>query len=322
MIDKVVEMTKKNIAGNEIEGAKMQVFDKDNKVVDEWLSAKEPHKINNLIENETYTLHEEIAIEGYVKANDIQFTVTTDKETQKVEMIDKIVKMNKVDLNGEKIEGAEITITNEDGEIVDSWTSTQEPHYISNLEENKNYTLHELYAPEGYVMAKDIQFTVTTDKETQEIVLVDKVVEISKQDISGNEIEGATMVVTNTKTKNIVDKWVSTKEPHHVSGLIEGENYILHEEVCIDGFVKASDVEFTVTMDKETQKVIMIDKKVDITKTDLTNDEEIEGAELIVTDEEGNIIDEWISTKEPHHVSGLEENKTYVLIEKTAPYRI
>ena len=171
-------------------------------------------------------------------------------------------------------------------------------------------------------MAKDIQFTVTTDKETQEIVLVDKVVEISKQDISGNEIEGATMVVTNTKTKNIVDKWVSTQQPHHVSGLIEGENYILHEEVCIDGFVKATDVEFTVTMDKETQKVIMIDKVVDITKTDLTNGEEIEGAELVVTDEDGNIIDEWISTKEPHHVSGLEENKTYILTEKTAPYRI
>ena len=130
------------------------------------------------------------------------------------------------------------------------------------------------------------------------------------------------MVVTNTKTKNIVDKWVSTDTPHKVSGLVEGENYILHEEICVDGFVKATDVEFNVTTDKETQKVIMIDKVVNVTKTDLTNGEEIEGAELVVTDEEGNVVDEWISTKKPHSVSNLEENKIYVLTEKTAPYRI
>ena len=39
----------------------------------------------------------------------------------------------------------------------------------------------------------------------------------------------------------------------------------------------------------------MIDKVVEITKTDLTNGKELEGAELTVTDEEGNVIDEWIS---------------------------
>ncbi len=320
MIDKIVEMSKKNIVGEELEGAKIQVLDKENNIVDEWASGKEPHRINNLVENETYILHEEISVEGYVKATDIEFTVTPDKETQKVEMIDKIVTMSKQDIGGNEIEGAEMSVTNENNEIVDSWVSTKEPHHISNLEENKKYVLHELYAPDTFVVATDVEFTVTTDKETQEIVLLDKVVEMSKQDISGDEIEGATIVVTNTKTKNIVDKWVSGKEPHKISGLIENETYILHEEICVDGFVKATDVEFTVTPDKETQKVVMIDKVVDVTKTDLTTGEEIEGAELVVTDEDGNVVDEWISSKEPHHVNNLEENKTYVLTEKTAPY--
>ena len=59
---------------------------------------------------------------------------------------------------------------------------------------------------------------------------------------------------------------------------------------------------------------------MEITKTDLVTGDEIEGAELQVIDENGNIIDEWISTKEPHKVTGLEENKKYELIEKTAPY--
>ena len=54
----------------------------------------------------------------------------------------------------------------------------------------------------------------------------------------------------------------------------------------------------------------------------MVNGEEVEGAELVVTDENGNEIDRWTSTKEPHHVVGLEEGKKYVLTEITAPYRI
>ena len=322
MIDKIVEMSKINFSGEELEGAKIQVFDKDGNVIDEWISSKEAHKINNLTEGESYTLHEEIAIEGYVKASDVTFTVSYDKETQKVEMIDKIVSMTKRDISGNEIEGAEMSVTNENGEVVDSWTSTKEAHHISGLEENKKYVLHELYAPEGYVVATDVEFTVTTDKATQTVEMVDKIVEMSKVNINGEELEGATIVVTNVKTKNIVDKWVSEKTPHRIQGLIEGERYILHEEIAIDGYVKATDIEFEVTADKETQIVNMIDKILLISKTDLVTGEELPGAELTVTDEDGNIIDTWISSKEPHQVTGLEEGKEYTLTEVTCPYRI
>ena len=94
----------------------------------------------------------------------------------------------------------------------------------------------------------------------------------------------------------------------------------MHEEVAIGNYVKATDIEFKVTTDKETQKITMIDKLVEVTKTDITNGEELEGAELVVTDEDGNVIDEWTSTKEHHQVKGLEEGKTYILKETTAPY--
>ena len=110
MIDKIVEMSKVDIAGEEIEGATIQVLDKDNKVVDEWVSGKEPHKIKNLVEGETYTLHEEIVADSYVKATDIEFLVTTDKETQKLEMIDKILEVSKTDfVTGDRIRGCKIT---------------------------------------------------------------------------------------------------------------------------------------------------------------------------------------------------------------------
>ena len=319
MTDKIVEMTKKNIAGDEIEGASMKVFDKEGNLVDEWISGKEAHKINNLKEGNTYILHEETAPDGYVLATDVEFTVTTDKETQHEEMIDKIVNMSKVDIAGEEVEGAKIQVFDKDKNIVDEWESVKEPHIINNLKENETYTLHEEITPNGYVKATDVEFTVTTDKETQHEVMIDKVVEMSKVDVAGEEVEGAKIQVFD-KDGNIVDEWTSGKETHKINNLVEGETYILHEEITPEGYVKATDVEFTVTTDKETQHEVMVDKIVDVTKTDLTNGEELEGAELVVTDKDGNIIDKWTSTKEPHHITGLEEGKKYTLTETTAPY--
>ena len=316
-----IEVSKTDITGEkELVGAKLTITDENNEVIDSWVSTEKTHKIESLVVGKEYTLKEETAPNGFVVATEIKFKVENTAEIQKVTMIDKVVTMTKQDIGGNEIEGAELQVIDEDNNVVDEWTSTKEPHRINNLVEGKTYTLIEQYAPDGFVISNEVKFTVTTDKETQEVKMIDKVVEISKQDISGNELEGATLVVTSTKTKNIVDKWVSGKEPHKVNGLIENEEYILHEEIVVDGYVKATDVKFTVTSDKETQKVIMIDKILEVVKTDLVTGEEIEGAELKVIDEDGNVIDEWTSTKEPHKVVGLEENKKYKLVEITAPY--
>ena len=169
--------------------------------------------------------------------------------------------------------------------------------------------------------ATDIEFKVENTNKVQKVTMIDKIVDMSKVDIGGNEIEGAKMQVLDYEG-NIIDEWVSGKEPHKIKNLEEGKSYILHEEVSVGYYVKATDVEFEVTYDKETQHLELIDKIVDVTKIDMVNGEEVEGAELVVTDENGNEIDRWTSTKEPHHVVGLEEGKKYVLTEITAPYRI
>ncbi len=231
-----------------------------------------------------------------------------------------IVEISKQDITGEKeIEGAKLTILDENGEIIDSWISSNNSHTIEGLEVGKTYTLHEDLAPLGYVKSTDITFTIDNTAEIQKVTMVDKVVEMSKLDFDGNEIVGAEMKVIDEEG-NVVDEWTSTQTPHIINGLEEGKSYILHEDLAQLGYVKATDITFTVTANKETQEVTMIDKVVEITKKDLTNGEELEGAELVVTDEEGNIVDEWTSNKEHHIVQNLEEGKTYTLTEKTAPY--
>ena len=161
------------------------------------------------------------------------------------------IEISKTDITGEKeLVGAKLSVIDENNEVIDSWTSTEKTHKIEGLKVGKKYTLREEIAPNGFVIATDIQFTVENTVETQRVTMIDKVVEILKTDIDGNAIEGATLTITSTKTKNIIDKWETTKEAHKVSGLIEGQSYILHEEKVIDGYVKATDIEFTVTTDK------------------------------------------------------------------------
>lgn len=231
-----------------------------------------------------------------------------------------LVEFSKTDITGDKeLIGAKLTVLDNENNIIDTWTSTEKTHKIEGLTIGKEYTLKEEIAPDGYVVATSIKFTIKDTNEIQKVNMIDKIVEMSKVDIAGEEIEGATIQVLD-KDNKVVDEWVSGKEPHKIKNLVEGETYTLHEEIVADSYVKATDVEFIVTTDKETQKVVMIDKLVEITKTDITNGNELEGAELEVTDEDGNTIDKWTSTKEPHKVKGLEEGKTYILKETTAPY--
>ena len=171
----------------------MQVIDKDGNIIDEWTSSKEPYKINNLIENETYILHEEVSINGYVKATDIEFTVSDEKKNEHLEMIDKIVLISKTDLvTGEELPGAELIVTDEDGNEIDRWISGETPHQVIGLEEGKDYVLTEITCPYGFEQAESINFTVTTDKETQLFEMKDmpilKNIKIVKKDIDTQEV--------------------------------------------------------------------------------------------------------------------------------------
>ena len=276
----------------------------------------------------TYEIEETKTLDGLV-LNTTKYEVEFEQQDLTTKVYDTkldvsndttLVEFSKTDITGEKeLPGAKLTVLDSENNIIDTWTSTEETHKIEGLTVGKKYTLKEEIAPDGYVIATEIEFKVEDTNKIQKVKMIDKVVEISKEDISGKEIEGAKLQVLD-KDGNVIDEWISEKEAHKVKGLKENETYILHEEIAVGNYVKASDIEFTVSEDKKTQQIVMIDKLVEITKTDLTTGEELEGAELEVIDEEENVIDKWTSTKEPHQVKGLEEGKTYTLKETTAPY--
>lgn len=168
----ITEFTKVDLTGGqEIEGAKMQILDQDGKVVEEWVSKKEPHVVYALEPGE-YVLHEEQAPteQGYVRAEDVKFVVEETGDVQKVKMEDDHTKVSisKTDItDGKEIEGAKLQILDQDGEVVESWT-TGEEHLIEYLPIG-TYTLHEEAAVDGYIVANDVEFTVEETGEIQKV---------------------------------------------------------------------------------------------------------------------------------------------------------
>ncbi len=107
------------------------------------------------------------------------------------------------------------------------------------------------------------------------------------------------MQVTDMNGK-IIDTWTSTNKPHSIKGLTEGHDYILTEITAPNGFVKAESIKFTVSKEKKNQAVVMKDKQVKISKTDLTGEKEVVGAHLEVRDELNKVVDSWTSSEEAH----------------------
>ena len=319
MKDKQFTASKKDVSGkNYVEGAKLEVRDDQNRVVDSWTTTKEDHYVSGLEEGKTYRLVEVEAPKGYVKASDIYFTVSKDKKNETVVMKDAKITASKREITGTKeIEGAKMTVTDDKGTVVDKWTSGKEEHSISGLEEGKRYTLTETTAPKGYVKAESITFTAG-DKD-QKLVMKDKQLSVTKTDITGTqEVPGATLTVKD-EDGNTVDTWVSGDKEHYVSGLEEGKTYTLIEETAPEGYVRADEITFTVTNEKVDQEVNMFDAQVKVTKTDALTGDAVKGAEFTVFDKDGNIVDKWITDGTAHAASGLDAGKEYIIKETKTP---
>lgn len=334
----VTEFTKTDLTGGqEVEGAKLQIL-KDGEVIEEWVSGKEPHTVYALEPGE-YILHEEQAPtdKGYVRAEDVSFVVEETGEVQKAEMKDDHTKVSisKTDItDGKEVEGAKLQIIDKEGNVVEEWISGEE-HLIEYIPVGE-YILHEEQAPtdKGYVRAEDVSFVVEETGEVQKVEMQDDhtKVSISKTDITdGKEIEGAKLQIID-KEGNVVEEWVSGGE--HLIEYIPTGSYTLHEEAAVDGYVVASDVEFTVFELGEIQKVEMKDERamgvLKIRKTDTETKKALEGVEFTLSEKKsGKEVAKLVTDKDGKAESGklpigvyengkLKEKTVYVLKETKA----
>lgn len=300
MQDKQVTISKTTVSGDEVTGALMQIKDEDGNIIDEWTSEGKVHYATGLVEGKKYILHEDLAPTGLNLANDIEFEVSYAKENQKVEMIDTINEVSKVDEKGNLLKGAEMTVTsNKTKNIIDKWISGQ---HIFDVTDEMKSQLKETGKVEGmYVDDEDstVQYSIVKNKGKDDYTVMfvkDGVTTYTNIDLDGNETR------------------------HMIQGLEAGEEYVLKETKTPNGYATFKTQTFTAEEGKDTSlSMVDEDTKVEVSKQDITTKKELEGAKLKVTDKDGKVIDEWTSGKQPHMIKNLTAGETYTLTEAIAP---
>ena len=182
------------------------------------------------------------------------------------------VDISKQDItNGKELPGAKLEIRDTDGNLVEGWTSTKTPHTVRGLELEKEYTLTETRAPDGYTEAESIVFKLVQDGSEQSNIVYVKsdddwvkldnatvimqdapVLDIDKTDIAGNLLPGATLTIRDADGE-VIDTWITDYKTHRVpvsdafiklSGETKEYIYTLTEDVAPAGFEIAESVQF------------------------------------------------------------------------------
>ena len=190
------------------------------------------------------------------------------------------VDISKQDItNGKELPGAQLEIRDADGNLVEGWTSGKVPHTVRELELEKEYTLIEKSAPDGYAEAESIVFKLVQDGTEQvnevyvktdddwskmngsTIVIQDApVLDIDKTDIAGNLLPGATLTIRDADGE-VIDTWITDYKTHRVpvsdafiklSGETKEYIYTLTEDAAPAGFEIAESVQFKVQQADET----------------------------------------------------------------------
>ena len=313
---------------------------------------KETDKDGNVLTSPNYEVSSTV-----IGANTANHSYTFTNTFKEEKTNSKEIEISKVNLGGEELEGAKIRIS-KDGKEVESWTSTKTAKSLK-LEAGE-YVFHEISAPAGYKVVTDITFTVDKDGnvtvtndtttgtktvvEGNKLVITDETithsVEISKQNIAGENLANAKVTVTD-KSGNVVtdvngtkvEQFVTTKDNLKLQ-LPAGE-YTFVEDAAPAGYDVVSTFKFTVdtngtvtttstdaktngsvlTVVDQATKVVPKEFKVAISKVGLGG-VELAGADVTVT-KDGQEVDRWTSTTTSHELTLTEG--TYVFHEISAP---
>ena len=287
--------------GDNLYGVPMEIVDaKTGEQVYNWITDDNDLEIDGLTTGD-YIWREVNAPEGYVLAKPIEFTVK-DGDIQDIEMKNFSVEFAKNGNDGNKLlKGGEFQVTStKTKQVIDKWTSGE--HIFDVTEDMKA----KLMAGET---VSDMCVDIEDDSSTY--------YRISKNE--GRD-DYRLLMQANGETKYYNIDINGDETTHMIRGTAEDQEYVITELKSPDGYATAEPVTFKTDEDKNLT-VEMIDEitRVEVSKQDITTNKELPGATLVVKDKDGNVIDEWVSTSEPHIIKNLSVGETYTLSETIAP---
>ena len=236
------------------------------------------------------------------------------------------VSIKKIDSKTKQgLAGATFVLYDNSGKQITTWTSTTGAHIIQNLP-NGTYTLKETKAPAGYKISKEsTTFTISdTNRDVTvkvENTLYSKVSIIKIDSKTKVALAGAEFVLYDNSGKKITS-WTSTGKAHVIQNLPNG-TYTLKETKAPAGY-KISKESTTFTISDTNRDVTVkventaLTKLVNIVKIDKSTGQPLAGAHLIVKNEKGETIADFVSTEEPYVIKDLADGK-YSVYEVEAP---
>lgn len=242
--------------------------------------------VNGLLQNKTYQMTETRPADGFVSAESIKFKLTEGnvngeattvvtvigndgnesvQPENKVIMKDDTTKVSfsKTAITGSReLPGCDLKIIDENGNVIEKWTSTKKPHVIDGkLVVGKTYKFTETRPKDGYATAKSIKFTVSDTGEIQKVRMKDDTikVEVLKTDKKDKDkvlkdaeftfkLNGKVVAKATTNSKGIAKIY---------GKLAAGKTYRVEESKAPEGYKKVPAFDYKVkdTGDIQTIKV-------------------------------------------------------------------
>ena len=320
-----ITINKKDDSNNMLAGATLALYNGD-QLIEQWVSTTSAKTIND-INAGTYTIKEISAPNGYTKSQDL--TITVDATHLTFDVINVAVPeekgsitVTKKDNNNQDLAGATIKLYNQAGTEVGSWTSSaaSTSHTFTDLPVG-TYTLRETGTPVGYMTANDITVNVTNgNTASANFINQPTSVTIKKVDENNQPLAGAHLQVLNNQG-TVVDEWdTDTTGVHTISKLAVG-TYTIKETVAPNGYVlKTSTQQFTVSAGQATAEQVFTNAKtvVKVSKIDADTGALVSGANLVIYDENGAQVANFISNGTIKEITGLVPGN-YTLKETQAP---
>ena len=295
-------MSKKAITGdNELPGNYMSIRNMAGAVIEEWISAEDPHIITaKLVAGETYLLCEERPLEGYAYASAVKFTVSLDGTIDRIEMKNEMTKVRIIKMNssGNHLKGAMLQVLDAQKNIViPDFESTGDAMEITGqLTADRLYYLHEVQAPTGYLLSADVPFTVPKGAEVVEVRMTDPKKPTSGPDVNqmylrkvdantGKGIEGVEFSVYQPNG-DLYSVYVTGYDGYAKFDVPRDGTYTYRETQAAPGYIMTDEVySFTIRngriTDQSTVSVVNVPvPDIKIEKIDGVSGEHLSGAKV------------------------------------------
>lgn len=163
--------------------------------------------------------------------------------------------------------------------------------------------------------------TETVNANTTVNIQTSKLEIIKIDSETGKVLAGAKLVLKNSAGTTVA-AWTTTTSKYTIDNLADG-TYKLYEVTAPTGYVKMTDPMTVTITPSHRQQLIQVKNtvkkgQISILKVDKETKKSIAGAELVLKDSNGKVVDKWISKLTAHVVKDL-PNGTYTIEEISAP---